>query len=556
MHLICSAKIFTITAPVNYTNHCITWLLLPHPSLAITPFTRLQIYIVHNPVHNPAYSRSIKYRFTHKMPLLSLPYEILLEIIEAVHTSARPFSLAGHNSNTVHLAQTCQILRSLSTPYVYSSITLHNHICAHQVQELLELYPSVASHVRSLKLSAFDEPYRQPLRDVQFWDILSRCKKLQELRFDENTVGGKFDKSLLVGLAPESRGSLRMIQFIGVDLDTVLRNFKFMLRSGEFGGLEIIEITAPHVSSPEMEPQVWRRPIPAASGTRTSKKLESVRKFYFKELLEPILDSPAHVPLGVGSYFAQAMPNLNVLSMMRRPCIINETLFTYAELGSHLTELTLHLDETSESSELCKTLSRLSPKLTFLSLRGLGVMICHKLFAASWAKIGILKIESSSMCNGTKPDLLCAHLKEIVETHPTARVSLNQSYVRLASWRYGGWTAAGERIIEHFFASPEVFRGFGPMYVNYGPDNDSGEGNDEDGDGFDGFDGFDGDDDDDDERELQYEEDLGEDHLIEHYDEGEETDPLQSVEQFASQTSGPSGGDMLAFLGISAPHTD
>lgn len=89
------------------------------------------------------------------MPLLSVPRELLLEIIRLVADSKpRP-----HRSYRVpyvrhlkHLAQTCRMLRSLSTTVIYSIIIIDRDLRA--LGEFLADYPTSATCIRYLKVKA------------------------------------------------------------------------------------------------------------------------------------------------------------------------------------------------------------------------------------------------------------------------------------------------------------------------------------------------------------------------------------------------------------------
>lgn len=380
---------------------------------------------------------TIKCHFIQTMPLVSLPCELLLEIVKIVYANSpqNSSSMPRRSSDIIQLAQTCQILRALSITLVYSSITIHKDISVPRIRGLLKSYPPIAASVRSLKLCPLNlrvlcEP--QHLVEMQFCDILGSCKRLRNLCLDENTKWWGSGQVLLAQLAPESKKSIETIHLEGVRMCAALANFKLLLDSGEFNRLEEIKVTVPYGRPAETKPQFWEY-IPTAS-TALPRKLESVRKFYFRV---PPIFAPKNPGIAseMGNYFARIMPNVNVLTIIGQSNYIYGSLFTYVGLGSHLTELTLHLFEHRGVHELCEVLSKLSPKLTNLRLEGMGLEICHKLFTAStWTKLAVLRIKCSSWCTGIKQDLLRTQLEKLTETRPTMRISLSRLYIGLVFW--------------------------------------------------------------------------------------------------------------------------
>lgn len=394
------------------------------------------------------------------MPLVSLPCELLLEIVEIVYANSpqNSSSMPRRSSDIIQLAQTCQILRALSITLVYSSITTHKDTNVPRIRGLLESYPPIAASVRSLKLCPLDlRALRKPqqLVEMQFCDILGSCKKLRNLCLDENTGWWGFGQVLLARLAPESKESIETIHLEGIRMCAALANFKLLLNSGEFNRLEEIRVTVPYGMPAEIKSQY----IPTAS-TALPRKLESVRKFYFR--VPPIFapGNPGIAP-EMGNYPARTMPNVNVLTIIGQSNYVYGSLFTYVGLGSHLTELGPHLIEHGGVHELCEVLSRLSPKLTNLRLEGMGLEICHKLFTAStWTKLAILIIKCSSWCTGIKPDLLRTQLEKLTETRPTVRISLSRLGVVLVSWNQ---PATGKT---QYIASLKLFEKLSPSYIS------------------------------------------------------------------------------------------
>lgn len=408
------------------------------------------------------------------MPLVSLPCELLLEIVKRVYAGSplNSSSKPGRNSDIIQLAQTCQILRALSIALVYSSVIIQKDTNVPQIRGLLKSYPPIAACVRSLKLRSLKlcvlrERYPQILRETQLCDILGSCKKLRKLCLDENAGGSGFSQVSLAQLAPESKGSIETIHLEGVKMCAALANFKLLLDSGKFNRLKEIRVTVPYGRPAEIKPQFWRHIL--TTSTTPPRKLESVRKFYFG--VPPIfVPEGSGILLEMGNYLARAMPNVHVLTIIGQSNHIYSSLFTYVELGSHLTELTIYLVEHGRFHELCEALSRLSPKLTNLRLEGTRVEICHKLFTAStWTKLAILKINCGSGCPGIKPDLLRAHLENFTETRPTMLIFLSRFYTELVSWNH---SAIGKQTTNQYIASPKAFEKLNPSYINSDDDSD------------------------------------------------------------------------------------
>lgn len=464
------------------------------------------------------------------MPLLSLPCELLLDIVEKVNAGCYK------NPDTVQLAQTCQLLRSLSVAFVYSSVAVRDEKHSLMLHGLLTSYPQIADCVRFLKLFPLGIPPHS--KEPQLRDILSRCKKLRELCLESLVGRGKFTnlkEVLLEQLAPESKGSIETIKFLRIGLDTTIANFTYLLDSGEFGRLETVKVVEPY----ELPEGIMARIggyIRNACTTLASSKLESVRTFHLEGPPGFTPVAPDIGPLDIGGYFARVMPNVEVLSMTAELDYIHGTLFAYAGLGSQLTRLTLHCTEPSESRELCETLSKLSPKLTGLMLSGPGLGICHKMFTVSaWTQLALLKINCCSGCQGIELDLFRTHLKKLTETRPMATITVNRCYSELVSWNCEAQADTGERRTDHYIAPLEIFKKLDPAYV------------DSDDELY-----YDEEDEEEEYEEYGYEED--EDDFGYDYGEGVEMDSeandIRFTEEFACHTGGPSDEDMLAFFGI------
>lgn len=390
------------------------------------------------------------------MPLLSLPSELLLDIIGCLAASKPP----THNSPHIvlkDLASTCQRLRSLSITFIYSSIDVWAHTKNDELfNEILESDSHIAECIRDLTISA---PSDNKFQSAQ--GILKSCTKLRTLflaRLSKRYDGAldwdsKF--AMLQYLAPESKMSLQKIT-LWSNMEGVLAQLMVLLngaREGQFGALRTVDI--------EAEPfcRFWKRinrNSPGALKTflgasaepnSSSPKLESVQTLKIEARLPWRFRSEEAGILGV--LFAGAMPCVRVLDLKTSAECIYSALSTYATLGSHLTELTITSNHGNEncSSMLCGSrrepfccdplkhgrqphhfcaiIPKLSKNLTKFVVDGghiLGLWVCHQMFgtAHQWPRLDLLRVECRGACRGFRPELFRATLEQLSEIRQQA----------------------------------------------------------------------------------------------------------------------------------------
>lgn len=405
-----------------------------------------------------------------KMSLLSLPNELLLDIIEKVNASDLWRSSTFHMSDILKLAHTCRLLRSLSIALIYTSISSRSD--SEKLHKLLTSYPHIAACVRKLTLysclvtlpsSMAPHPAQSKLRE-----ILGSCKRLRELRLEEpcDWLRSSFDEEILEHTAPESKGSIEAICFKGLELKVALRHFDVLLDSSEFGALTTVRILdCQMVNETEYNTSRIEQYCQQAGDSRKS---ESVRTFS--------LHMPASCAMQseLGTYFAQAMPNVKVLSIIATADCVYNTLSTYIGLGPHLTDLELRTGSTrmgcenTQSQEICKVVSKLSQKLTRLLISNAeGLEICHKLFTASeWPQLNKLWIYGLKGCEGIEPDILRDQLEKLTQARPVISIFMERpNYCSVVSWN-----CRAELAIflegDNYIAPLEVFEKLKPGYVD------------------------------------------------------------------------------------------
>lgn len=415
------------------------------------------------------------------MPLLSLPSELLLDIIGKVNANNSPDphspDKAGGWSSTqtypclgiFSLAQTCQLLRSLAIEYIYSSVSVQDNNNAYELHKLLTTYPHLAACVRSLILWAPLAKRFETIRLEQgtpeipeswwqvtlFQDILGSCKGLRKLvlKRPSRWIGrerNEFNETLLEKLAPESKATIETIEFVGNHLSAVLGHFRQLLESNEFGALKSVRIEgyADQTTTDGLK----------ISTTWPPGKLELVETFHFRE---PFADA-----IDIGRNFAQAMPNVKVLFMAATPDYVHATLLTYVELGSHLTELEIDCNAyntISPTNSLCQIISKLSKLRKFTAINT-GMRTCHKMFTASqWTQLDFLNFGCIKGCQGIKPDRLRENLEKLTQTRPMATITITRRFSRdLISWIP---EEPGNQM-ENYIAPLEVFEKLDPNYID------------------------------------------------------------------------------------------
>lgn len=437
------------------------------------------------------------------MPLLSIPHELLLDIIGHVADSAPPTTSYSING-LEQLAHTCVVLRSLSITLIYASVTIRRE--AGQLGSLLVDYPHLATCVRRLKIEApgiWAGDSQRLLRR-----ILERCAKLRELVLEKlpGTGGLRtgFGDETLEYLPVESRRSMKTVAFHGLPLDGLLAHFKRML-NGEFSALQTLRMRSSDVCNPydvhrhrEEQTQFMNALLLHASAG-PSGALKSVQSFLF--------DAPFPYRLAeesdVGACFANAMPNLKFLSMVTSPDVIYGTLSAYISLGSQLTELNLTGSYPSSSScsarrtnpqtdtsprpHFCDIITKLSRNLTKFVIHGNSELrICHTLFvpspggrAENWPNLDLLNIRCLLGCEGIKPSVLRLGLKRLTGNRPGAVILVEgRFHEKLISWNTHSPEGVpfhhtyGFTSVDDVIASPDIFQRLNPPLQPPAPSDD------------------------------------------------------------------------------------
>lgn len=423
------------------------------------------------------------------MPLLSIPSELLLDIIGHVADSA-PLA-ADSFSRLKHIAHTCIVLRSLSITLIYASVTIHREV-RHLGPFLID-YPHIAACVRHLKIEApgiWAGSNQRLLRRS-----LERCTRLRELVLEKlpGTGGLRtgFVDETLEYIPVESRRSMGMVAFNGLPLDGLLANFKRIL-GGEFSALHTLRMRSCDVCNPydvhrhrEEQIQLMNTLLLYASA-KPPGALKSVQSFLF--------DAPFPYRLAeesdVGACLANAMPNLKSLSMVTSPDVIYGALSAYSNLGSQLTELTLTDSSPSSCSaktnpksdtpprpHFCDIITKLSQNLTKFVVHGNSELrICHTLFvpdsgccAENWPKLDLLSIRCLLGCVGIKPFVLREGLNRLVGNRPGAVLFMEgRFHEKLITWNTRSSDgvslpgAYGVALADDVIASPEAFQRLHP----------------------------------------------------------------------------------------------
>lgn len=421
------------------------------------------------------------------MSLLSIPHELLLDIISHVADSASPTTSSAFGE-LKQLAHTCIVLRSLSITLIYASVTIHRG--AGRLGSFLIDYPQVATCVRQLKVEApgiWAGDNQRLLRR-----ILERCTKLRELVLEKlpGTSGLRtgFEDETLEYLPAESKRSVQTVAFNGLPLGGLLVHFKRML-GGEFSALQTLSMQSCDVCNPydvprhREEQKEFMNTLLFHASAEPPGELKSIQSFLF--------DAPFPYRLAeesdVGACLANAMPNLKSLSMITSPDVIYGALFTYISLGSRLTELTLTGSYPSSSCSpktspqhdtpprphFCDIITKLSQNLTKFVIHGNSELrICHTLFAPSpagragnWPNLDLLSIRCLLGCEGIKPSVLRLGLKKLAGNRPGAVLFMEgRFHEKLISWNTHPpegvplLNAYGAVLADDVIASPDVFQ--------------------------------------------------------------------------------------------------
>lgn len=438
------------------------------------------------------------------MPLLSLPREMLIEIIshvasdshgQPVHDYSLSQNLTGpHFINVLNLSHTCQTLRFLGVTFVYAFINTNR--TAKCLDALFTEYPHLAACVRKLVSSQYilsDPTAPFPVADhitqrtrdeytkKDYWillqKILGRCPQIREL-YLEGPMSG-FDSledidprgGVLEYLGPESFHLLSKIELVDFCLRSVLSYFTRLLNSGH---CTLEEMSLYFLSTPCLEYH-----LPQEDEQRqineylqliavTPLTLESIRSFEFV--------SPYHHgtgPINLGQLLAKTMMRVQCLSMTTSPECIYDAVSTYDQLGSNLTKLRLFTKRCPHKPlegpnpsihHFCPVIARLSQTLTDFFYAGTDFPICQEMFPPSaWSKIDSMRIMcgSQTRCEGMEPGELRTGLQTLAINRPRAVVNVEWNLVILQ--KYSSST--------YFIESSGAFERFGINYSSPKDDN-------------------------------------------------------------------------------------
>lgn len=333
---------------------------------------------------------------TSKMPLLSLPNELLLDIIqEAVAT---PFSSsAGYchefvgptlpiiSPSTTSLAHSCKLLRSLTVPLLYASVNAHPRSTP-ALHAQLTSHVHIAECVQKLTVFITDAPGAQLLHG-----IIKRCPKLRDLRLDGAYANQDFTATLLMHVTPHP---LNTLSLRGFHLDNILLYLSTAPPGVQTVRIEdpvtdLVNPDAPAISSlPDVRTLIW------STGAWDS-----------------------FPPCTRVTDIAKMMPNIEKLGLK-----ISTRSFPllehYANLGTRLTELTLQFDQTPMG--FCGTVAKLAPSLRRFVAHG-GIM-CEQLFGADWGCVEYFDVKCERGCDTIQVNVMREALVKLVCDRPAAEV--------------------------------------------------------------------------------------------------------------------------------------
>lgn len=388
----------------------------PHPLLRVLNTIR-EYY------HDHPISRS--------MPFLSLPAELLQDIVRLAIQTPSPFSSCwtalccfdfegpGHCPCTppaaTALAHTCSILRSHTLPLMYASVTvnlahsltLHSHLTA---------WPHIASCVRTLTLFITDAGGSQLLHG-----IIRQCSNLQDLRLDGSHTTRDFIPTPLIRVNQRSLLSL------------TLRNFEWPAIWGYLSStpasLHTLRLEDPFCAF-EMEPTVAVPHLP------------QVHTF--------ICHSAMAGHRSAGGWLSQIVPNATVFDIHLSD-ITMSFLRGYAALATRLTELTVHF--LCAQPLFCGTVAKLAPRLRRFTAH--GGWVCEVLFAAVWARIEVLDVDCRGGCKGARADVVREALMTVVAVRAHADVRVVVEGGQRLVWTDGA--GANVAALEAFGALQEAW---------------------------------------------------------------------------------------------------
>lgn len=350
---------------------------------------------------------------TAEMPLLSLPFEILLEIIR--EALATPASAAASccddfrptrtliSPNTTSLAHTCQRLRDLTLPFMYRSLTALPEFTP-ALHALLESDADIARYARQLTVFTTDARGAQLLHG-----ILKRCTRLQDLRIDGSHATEQFTAPLLAHVCPQPLNALGLRSLEWSQISQYLSAAPRELHTVRIEDPIANHPTAGNISQHESG-LINSDPTAALA----SPSLPGVRRLICETAYST---SPEFV-----EWLARMMQNVQVLDVRIGDCTLS-MLKCYVKLGTRLTELTVHWWG-MPGVELCTTVTALAPSLRRFVAH--GVAMCHLLFDADWGCVEDFEVLFRAGCEGVQLGVLREALVKLVYVTPSARVLVKE----------------------------------------------------------------------------------------------------------------------------------
>lgn len=274
---------------------------------------------------------------------------------------------------------------------MYASVTA-NPESVQTLHELLATYAPIACCVHELTFFVTDDYSVQMLLG-----ILACCVNIQDLRLDASRAQTGIAAALLVQLSRKRHPSMTLRSF---PWDEMMRYISSNPRRLQMLSIED-STTRPLILAYE-------------SPTAALEPLTGMHTFAWDTgSFRP------RVSVSIGQHLARLMPNVRVLDLKITQYGV-PLLQSYAELGSRLTDLTLHLNSTI--SMLCSVVAKLAPSLRRFVAHGGD--ICHVLFCADWGCVQYLDIVCHTGCKGVKlVDLRDAMLR-LVCCGPKARIRI------------------------------------------------------------------------------------------------------------------------------------
>lgn len=359
---------------------------------------------------------------TSKMPLLSLPNELLLDIIhEAVAPPFPPSADYCHEDvgptlpmislSSSSLSHSCKLLRSLTVPLLYASVIAHP-ISTPALHAQLTSDVHIAECVQKLTVFITDAPGAQLLHG-----IIKCCPKLRGLRLDGTYANEGFTATLLTHVSPNP---LIVLSLRGFHVDDIL-----LYLSTAPPGVQTVRIENPVTD-------------PVNPGLPAISSLPEVRTLIWTT--DGWDNFPPCTRL---TDITQMMPNVEKLGLK-----ISTRLFPllehYANLGTRLTELNLQFNQTP--SGFCETVARLAPSLRRFVAHG-GIM-CEQLFGADWGSVEYFDVMCKSGCDTIQVKVMREALVKLVCARPAAEVMVMVGGVDLVRFSGGVGNVAAVEVFD------------------------------------------------------------------------------------------------------------